>query len=153
MRKYTVYEKVNPAWFGNDPSGVEFVVILCQLGHIWDDLIDRDCEVSNEAINNMMRLALVALPLNLVYRKIQHVAPHFISTIISSYETANLYEENKDEKGLEIGHVLRYSIGQLIAYAIEVCVGPYEARKYIPEMWKLIVFENLEEYRKEHLNA
>ena len=100
MDKYALYDKVNPAWFGNDHSGVEFVVILCQLGHIWDDLIDRDCEVSNDAINNMMRLALVALPLNSVYRKIQHVAPHLISTIISSYETANSYETNKDEKGL-----------------------------------------------------
>jgi hypothetical protein len=151
--RYVLYDLVKPEWFGNAPDGVNFFVAIAQCCHIWDDLIDKDKPVSDEKINDMMRVALVFLPLNSVYQKISHAAPHFWASIISAYETANKYEKDKDEKGLEIGHNLRYAVGHLIAYAMEVCIGTQEARKHLPDMWKLIVFENFEDYKKEHLNA
>jgi hypothetical protein len=74
-------------------------------------------------------------------------------TVVSSYETANRFERDKDEHGIEISHTLRYAAGQIIAYAVEVCLGREKAREVLPEVWKDIVFERFEEYRKEHLNA
>jgi hypothetical protein len=74
-------------------------------------------------------------------------------TVVSAYETANRFERDKDEHGLEISHTLRYAAGHIIAYAVEACLGREKAREVLPEVWKDVVFERFEEYRKEHLNA
>lgn len=142
---------VKPEWFGGDQAGVDMAWAIANMTHIWDDLIDKDKPVSDESINNMMRIALIQLPSNRVYQKVQSVAPAFWAAIISAYEAANKFEKDKDEKGIEIAHVLRYSAGNLFAVAMECCVGYEKAREMIPEMWKVVVFERFEEYRKEHL--
>jgi hypothetical protein len=74
-------------------------------------------------------------------------------TVVSSYQTANQFEREKDEHGLEAAHMLRYAAGNILAYAIHICVGPEEAAKYIPELWRDVVNERYEDYRREHLNV
>lgn len=144
---------IKPEWFGGDFAGVDMVWLIVKMTHTWDDLIDKDKPVTEADINNMMRIALVCLPSNTVYQKIQGASPAIWSTVISSYAAANSYERSKDEKGIEIGHTLRYFAGSLISLAMEACVGFDEAAKYIPEMWKVIVYERLSEYREEHINV
>jgi hypothetical protein len=73
-------------------------------------------------------------------------------TIVSAYEAANKFEQDKDPHGIEISHSLRYAAGHIIAYAMHVCVGPDRAREMVPDMWKSVVFERFDPYRKEHLN-
>lgn len=153
MSKIDLLNAVKPEWFGGSQAGVDMVWAIAHMTHAWDDLIDKDQPVTDDQINNMMRAALVYLPLNPVYQRIAHAAPHFWATIISAYETANVFERNKDAHGIEIGHTLRYAAGNLIAYAIEACVGVEQAKMYLPEMWKVVVFESFDEYKREHLNA
>jgi hypothetical protein len=74
-------------------------------------------------------------------------------TVVSAYETANKFERDKDAHGIEIAHNLRYAAGHIVAYAVQVCVGHEKAREYMPALWKNVVFERFDEYRKEHLNA
>ena len=74
-------------------------------------------------------------------------------TVVSAYKTANQFERSKDEHGVEIAHTLRYAAGNIIAYAVHVCVGPDKAAEYMPEVWKAIVVERFDEYRKEHSNV
>lgn len=146
-------DSVRAEWFGGELAGVDMVWLLVQMTHTWDDLIDKDKPVTDAAINNMMRIALVCLPANPVYQKIQGAAPALWSTIISAYAAANSYEKSKDEKGLEIGHTLRYMAGNLISLAMEACIGFDAASNYMPEMWKVVVFERFNDYRQEHLNV
>jgi hypothetical protein len=95
----------------------------------------------------------VFLPANPFYQSIQaQVLPMWLN-VISAYETANHFERTKDEHGIEIAHTLRYAAGNIVAYAIYACVGPEKAKEYIPEMWKAVVFERFDDYRKEHLNV
>lgn len=153
MNKVDLLNAVKPEWFGGLQAGVDMVWAIAHMTHWWDDLVDKDKLVSDEDINNMMRMALVYLPLNPVYQKIAAAAPHFWATIISAYEAANTFERTKDERGLEISHTLRYSAGNLIAYAMEQTIGVELARKYIPDMWKVVVFESFDDYKREHLNV
>lgn len=74
-------------------------------------------------------------------------------TVVSSYETANHFERTKDPHGIEIAHTLRYAAGHIVAYAVHVCVGAEKAKEYLPDVWKSVVFERFDEYRKEHLDA
>ena len=74
-------------------------------------------------------------------------------TVVSAYRTANEFERTKDAHGIEISHGLRYAAGNIIAYAVHVCVGQEKAAEYMPDVWKEIFFERFDEYRKEHLNV
>ena len=74
-------------------------------------------------------------------------------TVISAYEVANKFEQDKDEHGVEIAHNLRYAVGHIVAYMVQVCVGYEKSKEILPEVWKSIVFERFDDYRKEHLNV
>ena len=140
-------------WFGGNEDALNMYRMFVDLAHIWDDLIDKDKDTTEQDINHAFLTCLVYLPLNPFYQLIQRdVMPMWV-TVVSSYETANKFEREKDARGLEISHMLRYAAGNILAYAIHVCVGPKQAAEFIPEMWKDVVNERYEEYRKEHINA
>lgn len=140
-------------WFGGDQDALDFFRMLVVNAHTWDDLVDKDKEVSEDRINDAFLTALVYMPVNPFYQRIQaQILPMWITTV-SAYQTANHFEKTKDPHGLEIAHTLRYAAGNIIAYAIHVCVGPEKAKLYLPEMWKAVVIERFDDYRKEHTDA
>ena len=104
-------------------------------------------------INRAFLTCLVYLPANPFYRSIQNeILPMWV-TVVSAYETANFFEANKDAHGIEIAHGLRYAAGNIMAYAVFVCVGAEKAKEFLPEMWKAIFYERFDDYRKEHLDV
>jgi len=140
-------------WFGGNQDALNMYRAFVDLAHIWDDLIDRDVPVSQDKINQAFLTCLVYLPANPFYRSIQdHILPMWL-VVVSAYETANTFEQQKDAHGIEIAHGLRYAAGNIMAYAVHVCVGPEKAKEVLPEMWKSIFYERFDDYRKEHLNA
>jgi len=140
-------------WFGGNQDALNMYRAFSDLAHIWDDLVDRDVPVPQEKINQAFLTCLVYLPANPFYRAIQdQILPMWL-TVVSAYETANMFEQSKDEHGLEIAHGLRYAAGNIVAYAVYVCVGPEKAKEVLPEMWKSIFYERFDDYRKEHLNV
>lgn len=145
--------QANPDWFGGNQDAINLFDMLIDLAHTWDDLVDKDKDVTEAKINNAFMICLVYLPCNPFYQSIQRdVMPMWI-TVVSAYQTANHYEKTKDAHGVEIAHTLRYAAGQIIAYAVHVCVGPEKAAEYLPDVWKALVIERFDDYRKEHINA
>lgn len=145
--------QANPDWFGGNQDAINLFDMLIDLAHTWDDLVDKDKDVTEAKINNAFMICLVYLPMNPFYQLIQRdVMPMWI-TVVSAYQTANHYEKTKDAHGVEIAHTLRYAAGQIVAYAVHVCVGPEKAAEYLPDVWKALVIERFDDYRKEHINA
>ena len=140
-------------WFGGNQDALSMFRMLVDLAHTWDDLVDRDNPTSDAEINNAFLVCLVYLQANPFYRSIQEQVWPMWLTVVSAYETANTFEKNKDAHGIEIAHTLRYAAGHIVAYAIHVCVGAEKAKEVLPEVWKNIVHERYDDYRKEHLNA
>ena len=140
-------------WFGGNVDALNMYRMFIDLSHTWDDIIDKDNELTDDRINNAFLIALVYLPTNLFYRSIQEQVLPMWLTVVSAYETANKFERDKDPHGIEIAHSLRYAAGHIIAYALNVCVGPQKAKEILPLLWKDIFFERFEDYRKEHLDA
>lgn len=140
-------------WFGGNQDALNMFRMFVDLAHTWDDLVDKDKEASENDINNAFLICLVYLPANPFYRAIQaDIMPLWI-TVVSAYQTANQYEKKKDAHGIEIAHGLRYASGNIIAYAVHICVGPEKAAEFMPDVWKAIIVERFDEYRKEHLNV
>lgn len=139
-------------WFGGNAEALAMYQMFVDLSHTWDDIIDKDKDLTSEQVNHAFLIALVYLPANPFYKSIQpQILPMWMA-IVAAYEAANKFEKDKDPHGLEIAHTLRYAAGNIVAYAMLVCLGPEKAREYIPEMWKAVVFERYDDYRKEHLN-
>jgi hypothetical protein len=137
-------------WFGGNEDAANIYHMFEKLSHVWDDIVDKDKDVSEDAINEAFLICLVYLPANPFYQKIQMAVLPMWITVVSAYHTANKFEKDKDAHGIEISHGLRYAAGNIIAYAIHVCVGAEKAKEFIPEMWKNVVYERFEEYKKSH---
>lgn len=142
-----------PEWFGGNQDALNLYRMLVDLVHTWDDLVDKDKEVSEREINNAFLIALVYMPANPLYKLIQDQVIPMWTTILMAYETANKFEREKDEHGLEIAHNLRYAAGHVVSYMVQVCVGYEKALEIVPEVWKSIVDDRIDDYRKEHLNV
>jgi hypothetical protein len=140
-------------WFGGNQDALNLFRMFVDLLHTWDDLVDKDKDVSEASVNNSYLICLVYMQANAFYRSIQEQVWPMWLTVVSAYETANTYERNKDEHGIEIAHSLRYAAGHIVAYMVHVCVGPEKAKEFLPEVWKHVIVERFDEYRKEHLNV
>lgn len=140
-------------WFGGNQDALNMYRMLVDLAHTWDDLVDKDNPTTESNINNAFLICLVYLQANPFYRSIQEQVWPMWVTVVSAYETANQFERDKDPHGIEISHTLRYAAGHIIAYAVHACVGAEKAKEFLPDVWKNIVFERFDEYRKEHLDA
>jgi hypothetical protein len=140
-------------WFGGNQDALNMYRMLVALTHTWDDLVDKDKDVKEEDISNAFMIALVYLPANPFYQKIQQQILPLWLMAMSAYNVANAFEKSKDEHGIEIAHNLRYATGHIVAFMVEACLSKNEAKKILPEVWKDIVFERFDDYRKEHLDA
>jgi hypothetical protein len=140
-------------WFGGNQDALNVFRMFVDLSHLWDDLVDKDKEATEDEINNAFLICLVYLPANPFYRNIQEQILPMWLTVVSAYQTANKFERDKDAHGIEIAHGLRYAAGNIVAYMIYVCVGPEKAKEFLPDMWKDVFFERYDDYRKEHLDV
>jgi len=139
-------------WFGGNQDALNMYRAFVNLAHTWDDMIDRDKPVSADDVNRAFLTCLVYLPANPFYRAIQdQILPMWL-VVVSSYETANTFEKAKDPHGIEIAHSLRYAAGNIIAYAVHVCLGAEKTKEVLPEVWKAMFYERFDDYRKEHLS-
>jgi hypothetical protein len=140
-------------WFGGNQDALNVFRMFVDLSHLWDDLVDKDKEATEDDINNAFLICLVYLPANPFYRSIQEQILPMWLTVVSAYQTANKFERDKDSHGIEIAHGLRYAAGNIVAYMVYVCVGSEKAKEFLPDMWKNIFFERYDDYRKEHLDV
>ena len=139
-------------WFGGNQDALNMYRMFVDLSHLWDDLVDKDKDATEDDINNAFLICLVYLPANPFYRSIQdQILPMWL-TVVSAYQTANKFQKDKDPHGIEIAHSLRYAAGNIMAYAVHVCIGPERAKEVLPDMWKSVFHERFDDYRKEHLD-
>jgi hypothetical protein len=140
-------------WFGGNQDALNMYRMFVDLSHLWDDLVDKDKDAAEDGINNAFLICLVYLPANPFYRSIQdQILPMWLA-VVSAYQTANKFEKDKDPHGIEIAHSLRYAAGNIMAYAVHVCIGPERAKEVLPDMWKSVFHERFDDYRKEHLDV
>jgi hypothetical protein len=136
-------------WFGGNQDALNMYRMFVDLAHVWDDMVDKDKSLTEDQVNNAFLIALCYLPANPFYQQIQQAVLPMWLTVVSAYQTANMLEKEKDPRGLEISHMLRYAAGNIVAYAVHVCVGAEKAKDIMPEVWKSIVAERFGDYVKE----
>lgn len=117
---------------------VEFFLMLRDVLHFWDDLIDLDKPVTPEYINKSMFTALVKLPTNLFYQAHHTSLAPVLVNAIANWHAANRFEAGNDRKQLELAFVIRSDYANLLiqsAYLVGGHDWMVEVTPLIRSMW------------------
>lgn len=110
-------------WMKGSRAAIDFAETMCNIAHIWDDLIDKDTEVSNSDINKVFFDILVRLPRNEFYRKnFEHLNSILVNAISNWLIATNLEKQGEDYE-TSIAFVLRSSYVDLITQAALILGG------------------------------
>ena len=133
----TLGKSIDYVLMGN-VSATEFFLMVRDILHFWDDLIDRDHPVSSEMINIAMFKALILLPGNIFYRRNFDSLNPILVNAIANWHAANEFESTAVERQLQLAFVIRSDYANLLIHAAYL-VGGYpwmlHATPIIRNMW------------------
>jgi hypothetical protein len=107
-------------------QATDFIELIVEVLHFWDDLIDRDKVVSDADINDKMFKLLVTLPRNPFYLANFTTLNPVLVNAITNWHVANRMEraEQPDDYQLRIAYILRSSYVDLITQSALIVGGP-----------------------------
>lgn len=134
--------------FKDNRSAVDFVLMIARVADVWDNLIDKDNPVSDEAINSAFWLLAVEMPGNAFYREYIDDLRPVMATGILNWMAATRMErdETLPHRAIEIAHVIRYSIADVVMMVALICGGPEWAAQVGPELRMRSQRSDLNEY-------
>lgn len=124
-----------------------FLELIVDILHFWDDLIDKDNEITDEYIHKAMWKALVDLPRNAFYsRNFSELNPVLV-VAISNWIAANDMEAAGQESDLDIAFIIRSSYVDLITHTATLCGGFEHGRNVALEVRRKTHSEGSQGYR------
>jgi hypothetical protein len=124
-------------WLKDDKAAADYVEMVCNIAHVWDDLIDRDKDVSDEEIGKAFFEALIRLPRNPFYRKhFDHLNSVLLNSI-SNWQVATKFERDGGEYEKSIAFILRSSYIDLITQSALLIADQQWARQVGEEARRL----------------
>lgn len=131
-----------------DMDAVGLVMSVVKIADVWDNLIDKDKDVSDEDINQAFWLACVEIPRNPAFRRYQLDITSVFSMGIINWHVANKLQAG-DDHAKQIAHVTRYSIADVSLYLATAIGGPEWAVEVGPELRLRSQKDKLENFMKE----
>lgn len=121
-------------WFNGDASAVEFLLLISEITETWDDLIDRDCPVSDTQINAAFMKAMLVLPVHPFYMRHRAYLWPLMNQAVNSWLDANELVKQGDD-GRRYAFVVR-NMDIQIAQAIAYLTGGWDHMRHVSaEMW------------------
>lgn len=98
------------SWFKGNQEALDLYNATALIAEMWDNLIDKDKEVSDEDVHKLMNAALIGLPLNPFFLKHNATFYPLLITSAASYVASTKLEKSSDPLEVEHAHMLRFSI-------------------------------------------
>lgn len=142
-----------------DRQAIYFVEMMTQILHTWDDIVDDDNDLQNGTVNQAFWDAMIELPRCEFYvRNFTTLQPLLINAILD-WETANSFENEGDDLGLEIAFVIRSSYLSMVIMSAYLIGGRQWALEVSPQARRICsqegfsgYIENLKTEKKNRLN-
>jgi len=130
------------------PDAYELAITLIEVSNVWDDLIDGE-PVAFSVINAGFYACLITIPENAFYR--QHIGQlhPLMKNAIANFLCANRFENDREPHGVELAHMLRYGVVNVIAQIVLIVHTMERAMVILPILYKALCGERFEEYRDE----
>lgn len=111
------------ATLGNE-AAVDYLLMVVNALHLWDDLIDKDKQVSDEKVNEVFTNLLIDLPRNLFFAAHAGTLTAITLNAIQNWHVANEVERaDISNIPLECAFVLRSSYTDLVSTVATLCGG------------------------------
>jgi len=141
-----VFEERAAYFLRNHQSAMEFVRAVFNVFHVWDDLIDRDREVTDEEVMTAFWMALVALPTNAFYMKHFSVLHPILVNAIVNWRAATAMEREGDDHDRTIAFILRGTYGDVLSVSALLIGGLEWSVQVTPDIRRWMHPERYQEY-------
>lgn len=134
-------------------AAADFIELIVEVLHFWDDLIDRDKPLTDADINDKMFKLLVTLPRNTFYISNFTILNPVLVNAITNWHVANRLERTDapDDYKLRIAYIVRSSYVDLITQSALIVGGP-EWAVQVGEQIRLYAHQETYEGYRENLN-
>lgn len=132
--------------FKGNASAVEYVLMIARVADVWDNLRDRDVPVSGKDIDDAFWMLAVEIPRNAFFQAYANELLPVTATGIVNWLVANRLESRDERRAIEIAHVIRYSIADVLLMATLLCGGREWAEEVGPELRLRSQRSDLNEY-------
>lgn len=132
-------------------EAADFILLIGDIAHFWDDLIDKDKPIDDAAINYFMWQILIELPRNRFYAANFAELNPILAISIHNWMAANSMEDHSDgpdERDLEISFIIRSSYCDLITQTAIICGGFEWGLQMAPQIRRACHKESFEGYRQ-----
>lgn len=116
-------------WIGND-AAVDFIQDFAHVCEVWDDLIDRDRELTDNEIHAAFWVLVTELPLNPFFDQFKRQLIPLLVTGINAWMDANEMERSPLRNDRVFAYVLRDWYMEFVSYVIYLARG----REYLREV-------------------
>lgn len=122
--------------------------MIARVADVWDNIRDRDVPVTDKDVDDAFWTLAIELPANAFFRANMDDLRPVMATGITNWLTANRIERDPaaDHRAIEIAHVIRYSIADVILMAALLCGGRDWAAEFGPELRLRSQRSDLNEY-------
>lgn len=135
----------------NHPDACSLAILVWELAHLWDDLVDRDRTVEIEDVHRAFEIALFALPAHPLYQRCFNDLQILLKIGYANWRAANDLESmgqgaEGDLRPLEVAHVLRHKLADVYIYLAGLVGGPEWANRHAARIWLIAHNESFAEY-------
>jgi hypothetical protein len=119
-----------------DADALRFCVDIMFLGHLWDDLIDKDKERTPEEINRAFMSAFGTIPQNPFYQAFQEQLRGLVMSAILQWQDANILERTRNPDEMFAAYIARNGMAAIVHYCMFLVGGPEWCNEQGPSFWR-----------------
>lgn len=133
-------------------SAADFVFQASSLAHFFDDLIDKDQNISKNEIHANLWLSMITLPRNEFYRNNFNELNPLIASSIINWRAANELEATDSSEDKEISFIIRSEYVNLLIHSALIVGGVDWANEITPKIRRFWHDETLAGYKENLAN-
>jgi hypothetical protein len=134
-------------------AAADFLMLVTEALHLWDDLIDRDKKVSDAQVNKVFTNLLCVLPLNPFFRNFSVQLCTVAMLAIQNWHVANKAERTDQNQAvdaatvpLDVAFILRSSYIDLVTMTATFCGGTAHGQQIAGKVHNLAHREGFKNY-------
>lgn len=147
-----VRQRLLDAFLG-DADAADLVLLIAGIAHTWDDLIDRDRIVPPAAVHRAFTDATIGLSLNPFFRRHCDQLLPVLRTGILGWHAANDLEADGRFDSLQVAHVIRCAVGDVVLLMAELAGGHEHAMRHAAGLRMLMQQDDLTGYLNDFKEA
>lgn len=124
------------AWYRGNEHAVQLSLDIYAVAQTWDDLIDRDREVSRDEITETFRRLIYTMPTNPFYAAHAHELAPLMHDMMLRWMVANQLESDQNPGDLEKAWMLRAGVYQVFVYIASLAVDAAWAAVVGVDIWR-----------------